>query len=214
MKEYDYSVIKDHKLYGFIGTVFAFLPYLFRNIRIVGKENVPPTGGRLILAANHVNTLDPVVLGFAVTKKHPFYFMSKQELFKNSAVAWFLGNLNGFPIKRGQHDNVAIRYAGDIVKSGRTLGIFVEGTRSRGERPQPAKPGVAIIARDAQADILPVAIYSEKKGSVFAKMTIRFGKVIPHEALGFDGSGSREETQLVAERVMDEIRALWDEKHA
>jgi len=212
MPEYDYSTITDHKLYKVAGA-FGWLKNVLYKTRVEGLENVPPPGKGMILAANHLNYRDPAILVMTVGNRHPFHFMGKQELFDNPLIFFFLSRFNGFPVKRGQHDDVALNYAKDIVRSGRTLGMFIEGSRAQDTELRPPKTGVARIAQDTHADILPVSIYSETKGKFFTPLTVRFGKVIPFEELCYDGSGTREELQAVANQIMDAIRIMWEQGH-
>lgn len=213
MREFDYSNFKDRGLYKFIGITMWFLPKIYRNLHIVGTENVPEHGRGLILAANHINYKDPGLIGFGVGYRHPFHFMAKQEIFNKWYTDILLRGCNSFPVKRGQKDDKAIQYAIDLVKHGKTVAMFIEGTRAKEGGLLPVKPGVGVIARETSADVLPVCLYSEQKGSLKYPLTVRFGKIIPHGQLAFDGSGSREEAQGVAQQIMDEIQKLWEKGH-
>lgn len=213
MPKFDYSVVKDHKYYSFVMRAIRPIANHLYDLRIEGKENIPPCGGRLILAANHMSFKDPAILGTIVGPDHPFHFMGKQELFDNPFLYVVFKACNGFPVKRGEHHDEAIEYAKQVVLTGRTLGLFIEGTRSKDGKLGEPKLGIASIARDTKADILPVSLYNEEKGAFHSAVTVRFGKVIPHAELKFDGSGSKDELIVVANQVMDEIRVMWEGGH-
>ena len=211
MKGFDYSKVTEGKLYDAMRPVGKALEKMLYKIEYVGEENIPENGG-FILASNHVNALDPVFIALGM-KKRQLHFMGKKELFENPVVKFFLSKLNGFPIVRGGADSEALNYAIRIVKEGYVLGIFPEGTRSKDYKPARAKSGVAVIAKEAKADVLPVAIYTSDDMKKHTKLTIRFGEVIPYEKLGISEESSREEIRECAQTVMEEIKKLWEMGH-
>ena len=75
--------------------------------------------------------------------------MAKYEVFKNPIVGGILKSCNAFPIVRGKGDMTAVNYASDLIKQGKILCMFPEGTRSRDGYPKKAKSGVGLIARNA-----------------------------------------------------------------
>ena len=80
-------------------------------------------------------------------------------------------------------------------------------------KPAKAKSGVAVIAKAAKADVLPVAIYTSDEMKKGTKLTIRFGEVIPYESLGINDDSSREEIKACAQNIMGEITKLWEMGH-
>ena len=139
--------------------------------------------------------------------------MGKKELFEKPVIRKILAKANGFPIVRGGADKEALNYAIRVVKEGHILGIFPEGTRSKDFKPARAKSGVAVIAKEAKADILPVSIYNCDEMKKGTKLTIRFGEVIPYEKLGITEDGPKEEVREAAKTVMAEIVKLWGMGH-
>lgn len=211
MKGFDYSEIKDSKTYDKLRPVGKAVAKLLYKIEYVGLENVPEDGG-FILASNHMNALDPVFIGLGLEGRQ-LHFMGKKELFENPISKWALSKLNGFPIVRGGADTEALEYAIRIPKEGHILGIFPEGTRSKTFKPARAKSGVAMIAKEAGTDVLPVSIYTSDNMKKGTKLTIRFGEIIPYDKLGFTEEGSREELKTCAKYIMDEITKLWEMGH-
>jgi 1-acyl-sn-glycerol-3-phosphate acyltransferase len=69
-----------------------------------------------------------------------------------------LRNLSGFPVYRGDKDQWAMRHAAKVLKHGQALGMFPEGTRSKGKGLAVAKTGAARLAIEANCPILPVAV--------------------------------------------------------
>ena len=163
-----------HPLYWFL---FPFKAY--------GKENIPAQtpDDRTILCCNHISEMDPVYLEMC-QKRHVF-FMAKAELFRGRFSRWFIGRLFGaFPVERGKGDTGAIDKAEEIVNSGRLLGIFPEGTRSRDGQLGRAKSGAALIAARTGANILPVCIVAkDQKVRLFHRAKVIFGKPMTPQEL-------------------------------
>lgn len=207
---YDYSKLKEYKLYRALTPLAKVVCKTVQNCRYVGRENIPKEGG-FILACNHMSTFDPIALGGA--GRRVIHFMSKDDLFENKALSIFLTHLNAFPIARGKGDMRALEYAQNILKNGWVLGIFPEGTRSADYKPMRAKSGVALIAKATGADVLPVAIYTDTDYKRGTKLTVRFGELIPNAEFGFTEEGKSRELKEASRRIMDEITALWEEGH-
>ena len=91
------------------------------------------------------------------------------------------------------------------------LGIFPEGTRNHEGRPGKPKAGAAVIAKATHSDVLPCSIYSESNFKSGTLLTVRFGKVIKYDEFGFTDTDSHEEVSRAADKIMEEITALWEE---
>lgn len=213
MKDFDYSVVKHYKFYGFVKTVFAPLFKVLYKLKFKGLENVPTDKNeRYIVAINHTCALDPVFV--AIPKNvPPLHFMAKVELFKNPIVAWVIEHLYGFPVRRGKGDTSAIEYGEKIIEEGHVMAICPEGKRVKDKDgvPQKAKSGVALIASKTKASVLPVAICCNGPIKAGKQVTVSYGKMLTLADMGLD----KEETSVsdiknAANLVMDNILALWE----
>ena len=211
-KSFHYDPDKKNKTYFRLRPIGRFLVrFVFRK-QVIGTENIPQDGG-FILACNHITAIDPVFL--VSTCPRELHFMGKSSLFQKPFSRWFMTSMNGFPVDRGSTDMKAIRYAQELLRRGHVLGIFPEGTRSKTRTPQRAKGGVAMIAKETKADILPVSIYFSEKPRFRSRLTIRYGEVIPYASLGMtEGEHSAQELRAAAALVMERITALWQQEHA
>ena len=159
----DGSDPRDDKKFYFADTpqrraLVALMRSLFSLVMemdVKGLEHFPDRGP-VILAANHVTSFDVFHMQFSVPR--PIFFMGKAELFKNPVMDVFLRNLSGFPVKRREKDQWAMRHAAKILQRGQTLGMFPEGTRSKGRGLAVAKTGTARLAIEAGCPILPMAV--------------------------------------------------------
>jgi 1-acyl-sn-glycerol-3-phosphate acyltransferase len=129
---------------------------LMSRFTVSGAEQAPATGP-VILAANHLTNYDVFFLQAAISR--PIFFMGKEELFRHPVMDWTLRQLGGFPVYRSAGDEWAIRHAKRVLEAGKALGMFPEGTRSKGKGLKPAKTGVARLALGAGCPIVPVALH-------------------------------------------------------
>lgn len=212
MKPFHYDPNKESKAYPILRPFLHVLIRIVFKEKIVGLENVPKDG-KFILAANHVTAIDPVLVADGCPQT--VHYMAKISLFKNAFSNWLLTTMNAFPVDRSGVDMRAIRYAQALLENGHALGIFPEGTRSKTLEPQRAKGGVALIAQQTGADILPVCIYFSEKPHFRSRLTIRYGEVIPFDTLGLvDAEHSAQALRAAANKVMERITDLWKLGHA
>jgi len=126
------------------------------SLRLIGVENVPGDGP-LLVASNHLSNADPIILEAAFPR--PLFFLGKAELFRNPVFRWTLRRFGGIPLERGTADLAALRRAGAVLEQGIALGIYPEGVRSKTIALRKGLPGAGLIALQARAPVLPVAIY-------------------------------------------------------
>lgn len=159
-------------LYRIVRGILKPIFYLYYNIKVEGRENLP-SKGPLIICANHFSTIDPVIL--AVTLPFIINSMAKAELFKNKLLGLFFRNIKVFPVKRGEADIKSIKTSLKILRESKVLGMFPEGTRNKtGELK--AEPGIAMLAIKGRAQVLPIAIVSNYK--LFNKTIVKIGKPV------------------------------------
>ena len=173
--------------------------------KVIGLENIPKDGA-FILTANHVSNWDPPFLGTFMGRE--VCYMGKEELFKNPIMAAICRGLHVFPVKRGAADKTAIKTAVKILKDGKCLGIFPEGTRSKTGKLGKAEPGVSLIAAMTKAPIIPAAIINTEKifskEKFFPRLAVVYGT-----PLKFTGSTKDKEALAeFAQSIMKEIAKL------
>ncbi|CAN5883542.1 lysophospholipid acyltransferase family protein [soil metagenome] len=171
-----------------------------------GVERVPEDG-RLIIAANHTQYLDPVYVCVAVPRR--VQWMAKKELFV-FPFKGVLSLLGAFPIDRQKAGRATIRASQEVLESGMVLGIFPEGTHRQGESSREAKSGVVVLAARSGAPLLPVyvsaapGLLGRLKGK---KMYACIGKPVNVDSNLRGGKAYRE----VADNILRQIYALPDE---
>ena len=173
--------------------------------KVNGKKNLPKKGA-YIICSNHLSNHDPIMLGVSLSRQ--VYYMAKAELFKNPFGAMVIKWLGAFPVERGAGDGKAINEAEEVIKKGRLLGIFIDGTRSKtGEFLRP-KSGASIIAYQMNVPVIPVCITPKnKKYRLFQKVTVSIGEPMTPKALGLE-KGTPEEYRNASRMIMGEIKKM------
>ena len=142
-------------------------------VKTLGKENIPKEGGVLI-CANHIDNLDPPVVG--MTSSRDIHFMAKEELFHAPILKGILPRVNAFPVKRGNSDRESLRKGLKLLKEGKVLGLFPEGTRSKTGELQEGLAGAGFFALRSEAVIIPCAIIGPYK--LFRPLKVVYGPPI------------------------------------
>ena len=119
-----------------------------------GGDKVPAEGP-LVVASNHGQYADPVLVCVAVPRR--LQWMWKKELFV-FPFRNFFRFIGTFPVDREGGGRGAIRAALAFLAEGWALGIFPEGTHRGGGTSRQAKSGVVVIAARSNAPVLPVHV--------------------------------------------------------
>ena len=141
-------------------------------IAVSGTENIDTTK-HYIFVGNHRSYTDILVLFAAggVAGCH-FTFMAKKELFRIPFLGKAMKFLHVIGVERGSASKAAKSLLDviEIIKTGKNVVIFPEGTRSNdGHTLSPFKKGAFTIAKRAEVDVIPFVIegtekYMPKKG--------------------------------------------------
>lgn len=187
------------------------LKILFR-LEVKGKDNIPKSGG-VILAAHHESYLDPVVAGTASPRQ--IYFLARKELFQLGFFSWLISHLNAMPISREQLQISTFKKSLEILKKGRVLLLFPEGTRSPAGIISKGERGVGLIAAKANVPVIPVLIKGSgnalprgKKWITSHKISITFGKPLYFEKL--EHKSRKDLYQEFVDKIMEEMKKLAD----
>lgn len=187
-----------------------FLRVLFRTfwgLTARGLEHIPAKGP-VILAPNHVSFIDPLVVGICLDRE--VHFLAKEELFRNRGLAWLMRRLNAFPVRRERMEPSSLKRALRLLREGRVLLIFPEGTRGDGQSLGAAKPGLAAIAARSGARVIPV--YHQGTERAFPRGTWRIlpGRVRVTYGLPLRVPAPGADLEGFTRELMDRIAALRD----
>ena len=148
-------------MFHFVQILLAVPIRLSYPTKFIGKENIPK--GPCIIASNHTSNLDAVLLAVHTWEKK--FYLAKKELFKNKLFGSFLKSVGAIEIDRKATDVGAIKNCMRILKKGKKLVIFPEGTRNHNDDMQlgQVKHGVSMFAIKAKVPIVPMFIAKQPK---------------------------------------------------
>ena len=194
------------------------LRFLFK-VRVTGAENIPKDGP-IIMASNHVSFCDSIFLPLVLKRR--ITFVAKAEYFDDPKTAWFFRAVGQIPIRRegGSASQRALETARGVLESGGVFGIYPEGTRSPDGRLYKGHTGIARLALQTKAPIVPVAMIGTReaqpigqvKPNFFTPITVAFGKPLEYEHLA-DRIDDRQVLRSITDEVMYELRELSGQEY-
>lgn len=192
-------------MYLFFRKLLSIAFHIKYKITVHHPENIPEMKGGYIIASNHLKMLDPPMIAACIKGK--FSFMAKDEIFhKNPFITFVITKCGAFPVVRGSGDEAPIQKAVEVLGEERIFVIFPEGTRSKDGNLGRVKSGIALIASQAAAPVLPVCLkYTGKR-----KVDLTIGELIPADELKIDPD-DRKSMRNVSKRIQGELQSLHDE---
>ena len=197
------------------------LHWFYRDIRVIGEQNIPGHGP-LLIAVNHQNALvDSLIAGWVVPRK--IVMTAKATLTENPLIAFLFRLLHVVPLRRvsdevrkangspadRSRNREAFREITDVLAQNGAILIFPEGKSHNELGLEPLKTGLARLAlqaRDRDAiqniQILPLGLIFEDKGTPGTVVGVRIGRTIE-----MDGWSGADHTQLT-EEIASRLRAV------
>ena len=188
-------------LYPFGKALCSGILYPIYQFEVIGKENFPTDGG-VLLCSNHISNLDPPTVGIAAPRQ--VHFMAKEELFSAPVLGKILPLINAFPVKRGMSDREALRKGLGVLKEGKVLGLFPEGTRSETGELGKGLAGAGFFALRSKAQIVPCAVIGPYKP--FKRLKVVFGKPIEFDDYRKNKVSAEEATDIIMNEIGQLIR--------
>jgi 1-acyl-sn-glycerol-3-phosphate acyltransferase len=208
-----------------VGSARAEFPILYRALRaplrvllerrfglsVDGLEHLPEHGPYLV-AANHHNYLDGIVLGVSVPA--PIAFLVMPRVWRATPLhPAFHRHIGSIPLNLDRADVSALRRALGALERGGVVGIFPEGPFSVQGRLERGMPGVALLALHSGVPVVPAGIqgtWEALRGRRFyvprvTRLAVRFGAARRFSA---NGGPARDTRRDVTARIMADIAAL------
>ncbi len=206
----------DLRVYQFSTRLFKLFLLLWHRLRIRGVENIPAEGG-VLMASNHASFLDPPVVGVGY-RGRPIHFMARDTLWNSKFGTWWMTKVGCIPVSRGTGDMRALKTTIKMLKDGKAVSMFPEGTRTEDGELQAAKGGIGFIIEKSGCVVVPAYIDGTykahpkgSKGVKPCKVTITYGKPITQEDFQALGTG-REAYDEYAALIMKRIAELKAEE--
>jgi 1-acyl-sn-glycerol-3-phosphate acyltransferase len=204
-------------------TIFVWAVRLLFRPRIEGAENVPRTGPA-ILVSNHISAGDTFLVPALLRRR--LTFPAKLELFqgrglKGRVLAWFLRVVGQVPMDRsgGRASAGSMDHVLQVLRDGKLLGIYPEGTRSPDGRLYKGKTGVARLVLQAGVPVVPLAVIGTEfvpttplRIPLMRRPLVRIGKPLDFSAYGRAGN-DREVLRWVTDQIMDEVMRLSGQEY-
>ena len=195
----------------------------YANITIRGMENISNVKRPVIFLCNHLSNSDGLILN-SVLENEDLTFIAGVKLSENPVTNLGINMIKTIPIKPNCADKDAISKTIKLVKSGNSILIFPEGTRSRSASMIEAKKGILLIAKFTGVPVIPVGIYGTEKllpiaggnmgGEKFnhADVFVTIGEPIVTPEINEQESRHDYENRIL-DTIMKEVAALLPEKY-
>jgi len=192
---------------------------LFRP-KVSGLRNVPNVGP-VIIASNHLSFSDSIFMPLVVPRK--VTFMAKSEYFTSPGLKGFIKKLTfqalgQVPVDRsgGRRSEAAIRTGLNLLEVGQCIGIYPEGTRSPDGKLYKGRTGIARMAIDSGAPIVPVAMFNtaeiQPTGQIVPK--VRRVEMVFGEPMYFQGDSSDlAHLRKVTDEIMQGIQKISGQEY-
>lgn len=174
---------------------------LLTGVEIKGKI---PKRGPVILASNHLSFLDPPLIGYTAFRE--VFFLAKPGLFVLSKFfTWLIKTYNAINLEGGQ----GIRPAIKLLKAGKPVVIFPEGTRSRKGVLLPFNPGVGFLSINYNIPVVPVKIINSNKNWISLMIRWNNVKIIYGNPIYPDGyKNTKEDFEKFSNKIREEVKNL------
>jgi 1-acyl-sn-glycerol-3-phosphate acyltransferase len=178
------------RLWGRLGIMLGGV-----RVKVAGLENIP-SSGPVIYMSNHQGNFDILALLAKIPRQ--FAWIAKEELFRIPVFGHSMARAGYIPLDRGDGRRAlrSMEIAADMIRKGKSVVIFPEGTRSNDGELLPFKRGGFLLAEKAGVAIVPVSIDGSwrinppKQLRLYpGPMTVRFGKPVPTSGEGAPGRG-------------------------
>ncbi|NBQ60168.1 MAG: 1-acyl-sn-glycerol-3-phosphate acyltransferase [Actinobacteria bacterium] len=193
--------------------------FIFRP-KVTGLRHVP-SNGPVIIASNHLSFSDSIFMPLVVTRK--VTFLAKSEYFTSPGIKGLIKKLTFIalgqvPIDRsgGKRSEAALLTGLRLLRENQCLGIYPEGTRSPDGRLYKGRTGIARMAIESAAPVIPVAMFNtaeiQPTGQVVPK--VRRVEMVFGEPMYFSGDSSDQSVlRDVTNQIMEKIAELSKQEY-
>jgi 1-acyl-sn-glycerol-3-phosphate acyltransferase len=145
--------------------------------RLDARIVAPLPDGPAIFAANHESTIDIWALVAAIPRG--VRFVAKAELFRIPIFGWYMALGGHVPIERQDRARAiaSLELAARKIRSGTSIIVYPEGTRSHDGRVHAFKKGPFALAEKAGVPVVPVAVVGAGKVTPKNRLHVHPGNI-------------------------------------
>jgi 1-acyl-sn-glycerol-3-phosphate acyltransferase len=204
-------------IYSILRFIIRVLMRLVARVEVHGMENLPVSGGYIVVA-NHLGRMD-IPLVYDLLDRDDVILLVAEKYRKYGIVRWLVKKVDALWLERFSADLRALRNTLVRLKAGGVLVIAPEGTRSPTGALLPGKAGAGYLAAKSGLPLLPVAVTGTEDALVKSQLkrfkrlriTVRIGTLFQAPALE---SRNREAAlQEITDEIMCRIAALLPEAY-
>lgn len=191
--------------------MFGAVFHALFGLRIEGREHLVEDGAVLV-ASNHQSFLDPPLIGNLYRTE--MHYLARKTLFRGP-TDWLYRQWNSIPVDQDRPDMASLKAIIRLLKEGKRVLVFPEGSRTLDGELGEAQPGIGLIAAKAGAVIQPVRIRGAREalprgsGRIrLARIRVNIGPAIRLTDEEIKAAQSKDGYQQLAARIMDAIAAL------
>jgi 1-acyl-sn-glycerol-3-phosphate acyltransferase len=193
--------------------------FIFRP-KVTGLRHVP-SNGPVIIASNHLSFSDSIFMPLVVSRR--VTFLAKSEYFTSPGIKGLIKKLTFItlgqvPVDRsgGKRSEAALLTGLRLLRENQCLGIYPEGTRSPDGRLYKGRTGIARMAIESAAPVVPVAMFNtaeiQPTGQVVPK--VRRVEMVFGEPMYFSGDSSDQVVlRDVTNQIMEKIAELSKQEY-
>lgn len=228
-----YPVITPSLFQHFSWAPLRWAMKLFCSFEIINVDNLTTSRRGVIIASNHISELDPMLISCCLpyfSRHIPLYYVSRvKDFYRNTKLSFLYGGtffrlMGAYPAYAGLKDyKQALHHHIALLNQNKNVVIFPMGKKHTGNDFTKAKGGVAFLAQETKAPIVPVLIQGIENFSFRSflgrkrKLTITFGKPLSPDSIFLAQSTStidstRNEYEKASSVVMEKIFQLSEIK--
>ncbi|MFK7871659.1 MAG: lysophospholipid acyltransferase family protein [Oligoflexales bacterium] len=184
-------------------TVFQWSPWW--DLDLDGQENLPRDDEPRVVVVNHESATDIFTLYWLGLQ---FRWLAKASVFRIPIIGTAMRWAGYIPVHRGRKTSrkEAMSRSADVLKKGRCMAFFPEGTRSTTGEFRPFKPGAFRLSVSENVEILPVVLRGAgdllKKGSIVPQRAVISMSVLPPMKAA-EGESIEDFTERVRNKMID-----------
>jgi len=193
-------------LYYLLVLIIGIPLFIFWPAKVVNRKYRPKRGKGALICCNHLTLLDPLIVGMHIPRR--LWFVAKKEYADSFFGKFMVRGSGSFPIDRGKPNLDTMKRMIAVLKKGKAILLFPEGTRNKGAETDgllALQNGAVMLSVKSQVPVYPVALLKRPR-------FLRFNKIIYGEPIEFTELYgemlTREKLDAATQRLAESMEGL------